>query len=81
MLQSEADEVMTVKEVSVYLRLAQSTVYKLVNEGKLPGRKVGGTWRFSRRGLDKWLREGTFSMPKTISPTVSNKGELSNVSD
>lgn len=46
---------MTVKEVSEYLRLAESTVYKLASEGKLPGRKVGGTWRFSRKGLEDWL--------------------------
>lgn len=51
-----ADAVMTVKEVSGYLRLAESTVYKLASEGKLPGRKVGGKWRFSRIGLEDWLR-------------------------
>jgi excisionase family DNA binding protein len=36
------DAVMTVQEVSQYLRLAESTVYKLAQEGKLPGRKIGG---------------------------------------
>ena len=50
-----SDFIMTVDEVSEYLRLAQSTVYKLLNEGKLPGRKVGGSWRFSRRMLDEWI--------------------------
>lgn len=52
---NQEDQVMTVKEVSEYLRLAESTVYKLASEGKLPGRKVGGTWRFSRKGLEDWL--------------------------
>mgnify|MGYP003979795683 CR=1 FL=1 len=51
-----ADMVMTVDEVSEYLRLAQSTVYKLVNEGKIPGVKIGGSWRISRRVLDEWLK-------------------------
>ncbi len=51
------DEVMTVKEVADYLRLAESTVYRLVKKGSLPGRKLGGNWRFSRKGLDKWLAE------------------------
>jgi excisionase family DNA binding protein len=46
---------MTVEEVSEYLRLAQSTIYKLLSEGKLPGRKIGGSWRFSRRALDEWI--------------------------
>ena len=53
---NQEDQVMNVKEVSEYLRLAESTVYKLASEGKLPGRKVGGTWRFSRKGLEDWLR-------------------------
>lgn len=47
--------IMTVKEVSEYLRLAESTVYKLAQEGKLPGRKIGGAWRFSREGIDQWF--------------------------
>lgn len=51
------EEVMTVKEVAEYLRLAESTVYRLVKIGSLPGRKLGGNWRFSRKGLDKWLAE------------------------
>jgi excisionase family DNA binding protein len=65
------DEVMTIREVSLYLRLAQSTVYKLVNEGKLPGRKVGGTWRFSKQRLDEWLREGRLSVIVTNNSSVS----------
>lgn len=55
-MENHDDQVMTVREVSAFLRLAESTVYKLALEGKLPGRKVGGTWRFSRRGLEEWLK-------------------------
>ena len=53
-----SDIIMTVEEVSEYLKLAQSTIYKLLNEGKLPGRKVGGSWRFSRQVLDEWIKMG-----------------------
>lgn len=48
---------MTVKDTSEYLRLAISTVYKLANAGKLPARKIGGSWRFSRHALDEWFSE------------------------
>ncbi len=51
----EPDQVLTVREVSLYLRLARSTVYRLAQNGRLPGRKVGGAWRFPRRSLDEWL--------------------------
>ena len=56
----QVNGVMTIQEVSAYLRLGQSTIYKLVKDGELPGRKIGGQWRFSRRKLEEWLerREG-----------------------
>jgi excisionase family DNA binding protein len=71
MPESEVEVVMTVREVSAYLRLAESTVYKLAHEGKLPGRKVGGAWRFPRKGLDEWLRERP--MEQSIAPHVTSK--------
>jgi excisionase family DNA binding protein len=49
------DAILTVREVAEYLKLAKSTVYKLAQAGRLPGRKIGGAWRFSRKGLDQWL--------------------------
>lgn len=49
------DPVMTVQEVAAYLKIAESTVYRLVKEHRLPGRKVGGAWRFSRSELERWL--------------------------
>ena len=55
MNETTPDEVMTVKEVAEYFRLAESTVYRLVKSGSLPGRKLGGNWRFSRKGLEAWF--------------------------
>lgn len=49
------DEVLTLEELAVYLKLSKSTVYKLVGENKIPGQKVGRHWRFSRAAIDKWL--------------------------
>lgn len=51
------DLVLTVPEVAEFLKLAPSTIYRLAKAGKLPGRKVGGAWRFSRQGIGEWLRE------------------------
>jgi len=51
------DDVLTVQEVSAYLRLAESTIYKLAQEGHLPGRKIGGRWRFSKQRLEQWLQD------------------------
>lgn len=59
----EHDVIMTAPEVAAYLRLAESTVYRLARSGKLPGRKVGGKWRFSRKQLDLWLTEWPAESP------------------
>lgn len=49
------DQILTLKEVAAYLKLAEKTAYRLVSEGKLPGFKVGGSWRFKREDLDAWI--------------------------
>lgn len=46
----------TIKELALYLKLAEKTAYRLVSEGKLPGFKVGGAWRFRKSEIDKWIK-------------------------
>ena len=42
------DEILTAGEVAELLQIHPRTVYKLVKDGSIPGRKFGGGWRFSR---------------------------------
>lgn len=49
------DQILTLKEVATYLKLAEKTAYKLAAAGKLPGFKVGGSWRFKREDIDRWI--------------------------
>ena len=51
------DEILTLKEVAEYLKLAEKTAYRLAAEGKLPGFKVGGSWRFQREDVLNWIKE------------------------
>ena len=51
------DEILTLKEVAAYLKLAEKTAYRLVSEGRLPGFKVGGSWRFTREDLEAWIEK------------------------
>lgn len=46
-------EIMTVREVADFLRLKEATVCRLASEGKLPGVKVGKSWRFDRASLER----------------------------
>ena len=52
-----SDEILTVKEVADYLKLAEKTAYRLAAEGKLPGFKVGGSWRFKKDDLQQWIEQ------------------------
>ncbi len=42
------DEILTASQVADLLQIHPRTVYKLVKQGTLPGRKFGGGWRFSK---------------------------------
>jgi excisionase family DNA binding protein len=47
--------VLTVRELAGYLRVHQSTVYRLLREQKLPAFKVGSDWRFNREEIERWM--------------------------
>ena len=46
------DEILNIKEVSDYLKIPVSTIYKLVQDGRIPATKVGKHWRFMRKDID-----------------------------
>lgn len=48
-------EIFTVKELASYLKIAEKTAYGFVSEGCLPGLKVGGSWRFRRSEIERWI--------------------------
>ncbi len=50
-------DILTIREVSEYLKLNEKTTYRLVSEGKIPGFKVGGAWRFKKTEIDAWIKE------------------------
>ncbi len=56
MAKSPPDAVLTIAELSKYLKISRSTLYKLAQEGKLPAQKVGRHWRFHREAVDEWLK-------------------------
>ena len=50
-------DVMTIEELSEYLKIPKSTLYKQVQERKIPGQKIGKQWRFSRAAIDRWMND------------------------
>ena len=44
------------KELTAYLKMPRSTLYRLVQHHELPGHKIGRSWRFDRDEIDKWIK-------------------------
>ena len=44
-------------ELSNYLKIPKSMLYKLVREGKVPCQKIGHHWRFRKESIDRWLED------------------------
>ncbi len=62
-------EFLTAEEVAEFLRLPLSTVYKLVQEKRLPGFKVGKHWRFRKEAINSWIKEQELRQEAKEPPT------------
>lgn len=56
-MNSEQEGILTLQELAAYLKIPESSLYKIVREGKIPAQKVGKHWRFSRAAIDAWLAQ------------------------
>ena len=56
-MKDKPGDVLTIEDLSDYLKIPKSTLYKLVREGKVPCQKVGRHWRFRKEAIDRWLDE------------------------
>src|SRR3954447_11143962 len=48
-------DVLTLPQVAVLLRVDEDAVQGLPGSGELPGREIGGEWRFARQAVLDWL--------------------------
>ena len=48
-------EVLTLEQAAALLQSTGDAVAALAGSGELPGRQVGGEWRFSRAAILSWL--------------------------
>lgn len=48
-------EVMNAEQAGQFLQIDEQIVIELAEAGRLPGRKLGPAWRFSRAALVAWL--------------------------
>jgi PTS system nitrogen regulatory IIA component len=48
-------DLLTTRQLAEYLQLSERSVYRLLEQGKLPALKAGGHWRFRKSAVDEWL--------------------------
>jgi len=56
-------KVMTIDDLAGYLQISKSSLYKLAQDGKVPGQKVGKHWRFHKDAVDRWLTSNAHGVP------------------
>lgn len=52
-----ADDSFDIASLAAYLHMMPAQVSKLAERGKLPGRRIGGQWKFTRPEVSQWLEE------------------------
>jgi excisionase family DNA binding protein len=56
-MSNDKARILTVSELSEYLHVHRTTIYRMLREGKLPGFRIGSDWRFSLEAIEQWLRD------------------------
>ena len=51
------EDILTLGEVSQYLRSSRDTIYRMANRGDIPCFKVGRNWRFKKERIDQWASQ------------------------
>jgi excisionase family DNA binding protein len=58
--------IITIGEVADYLKATERTIYRLAGAKQIPAFKVGGSWRFSKVDLDKWIQQQSTQTDKKM---------------
>lgn len=57
------EDLLTTKQLMDLLHLDRTTIYRMLNDGRLPAMRVGGQWRFQRAAIEKWLGDPNSVVP------------------
>jgi len=50
-------DILTAEEICQYLKIPRSTLYKLINDKKIPAFRVGRHWRFRKEQIEEWVEK------------------------
>jgi PTS system nitrogen regulatory IIA component len=73
---------LTVKDAAELLAISEKAVYRWIEEGKLPGFRLSGQYRFNRAELLEWATANRLSVsPRIFEESAANTGPLPVLSD
>ena len=75
----EMATIVTAKEVGRYLKLTESTIYKLASMGEIPGFKIGKSWRFDMEEVLKRIKAIKGNSKMIQEPNGRNKLKLNGI--
>jgi excisionase family DNA binding protein len=55
----------SVEEIMAHLGVARDTVYRWIDQKKLPAHRVGKLWKFKILEVDEWVRSGGAGEPRS----------------
>jgi excisionase family DNA binding protein len=51
------EELLTINELSRYLKISKPTLYKMVEKGNIPALKIANQWRFKKEDINMWIEK------------------------
>jgi len=66
---TDLDTLLTTRQLQDLLQVDRITIYRMLNDGRLRGFKVGGQWRFPRQAIERWLQEQRADLDVPEPPT------------
>jgi excisionase family DNA binding protein len=69
----DLDTLLTTRQLQRLLQVDRITIYRMLQDGRLEGFKVGGQWRFSRQAIDKWLKERQADLDVSEPPATTEE--------
>ena len=59
-------DLLTTSQVQDKLRVDRTTIYRMVEDGRLPAIRVGKQWRFQEDAIERWLHARGSALPATV---------------
>ena len=50
------EQIFTVKEVALYLKVNERTICRMAEAGRIPAFRIGNTWRIKESDLSAWIK-------------------------